>query len=133
MPLLAPEPLRPVLPVDDGSGSLLLDMARLDASGRFSARVLLRVLGWTAQQRVDLTVAGDALIIGSSPTGRQKIGVRGELAVPGSTRAMLGLDEDPRVVLVAALDSRVLVVHPHTVVAQLLAGHYRREGVSGGG
>jgi hypothetical protein len=37
---------RLALPAEVDSGSVLLDQARLDASGRFSAWNLLRVLSW---------------------------------------------------------------------------------------
>ncbi|MEU7905657.1 hypothetical protein [Actinoplanes sp. NPDC049118] len=126
-PLIVPELPRPALPADDGRESLLLDMAHLDGSGRFSARALLRALGWAPGRRIDLAVVDEALVIGSSPTGRHTVGARGDIAVPGSARALLGLDTDHGVVLVAAPKCGVLVVHPHAQVAQLLAEHYRHQ------
>ena len=124
-PLIVPELPRLGLPAEDGRASLLLDMANLDGSGRFSARGLLRALGWMPGRRIDLAVVEEALVIGSSPTGQHTVGARGEIAVPGSARALLGLESDHRVVLVAAPERGVLVVHPHAQVAQLLAEHYR--------
>jgi bifunctional DNA-binding transcriptional regulator/antitoxin component of YhaV-PrlF toxin-antitoxin module len=114
------------LPTAD-AGFLLLDMSRLDASGRFCARALLQALGWGPGHRVDLAVAGDAVVIGGSVTGRQTVGSRGELAVPAAARSLTGLAGDARVVLVAAVDQDVLVVHPHATVLQLLADHYAQQ------
>ncbi|MBU2667092.1 hypothetical protein KOI35_26650 [Actinoplanes bogorensis] len=50
---------------------------------------LLQALRWTAGQRLDMAVLGDALVITGSPTGRHPVGVRGEIAVPEAVRALL--------------------------------------------
>ncbi|WP_143162733.1 hypothetical protein [Couchioplanes caeruleus] len=99
----------------------------LDASGRFYARALLQALERAPGQRIDLAVVADAVVIGSSATGRQAVGVRGEVAVPAPTRSLLGLESDHRVILAAAPELGVLVVHPHATIAQLLTEHYRRQ------
>jgi hypothetical protein len=111
------------LPTAD-AGFLLLDVSRLDGSGRFCARGLLQALGWGPGHRVDLAVVGDAVVIGGSATGRQAVGCRGELAVPAAARSLSGLAGDTRVVLVAAVGQDVLVVHPQATVLRLLADHY---------
>jgi len=126
-PLVAPMLPRMRLPVDAVPEALLLDMASLDASGRFSARRLLRELGWLPGHRVDAVVVGDAVVFGGSATGRQSVGGRGELAVPASARSLTGLEYDNKVVLVAAMSQDVLVVHSRRAVARLLAEHYGRQ------
>jgi hypothetical protein len=52
----APVPMLPVLalPAEAGPGDLLLDVARVDRSGRVSARALLRALGWRCGHRLDI-------------------------------------------------------------------------------
>jgi bifunctional DNA-binding transcriptional regulator/antitoxin component of YhaV-PrlF toxin-antitoxin module len=92
-----------------------------------SVRGLLQALGWGPGHRVDLAVAGDAVVIGGSVTGRQTVGSRGELAVPAAARSLTGLDGDARVVLVAAVGQDILVVHPQAAVVRLLAGHYAQQ------
>jgi hypothetical protein len=103
---------------------MLLDMARLDASGRFSARRLLRALAWPPGHRVDAVVDGDAVVFAGSRTGRQAVGSRGELAVPAAARALAGIADDGHVVLAAVLERGVLVVHARAVVTRLLLEHY---------
>lgn len=61
---------------------------------------------------------------GSSVTGRQAVGSRGELAIPVSVRGLAGLTADGVIVLVAVPDERCAVAHAQAVVAGLLAGHY---------
>jgi hypothetical protein len=112
------------VPADADAGALLLDMARLDSSGRFSARRLLRALDWPPGHRVDAAVTGHAVVFAGSPTGRQSVGSRGELAVPAAARALAAIGDDGHVVLAAVLDHDVLVVHAHVVVARLLTAHY---------
>ena len=46
--------------------ALLLEVARLDRSGRLSARGLLRALGWRAGHRVDIDVVDAAIAITSA-------------------------------------------------------------------
>jgi bifunctional DNA-binding transcriptional regulator/antitoxin component of YhaV-PrlF toxin-antitoxin module len=104
-----------------------MDIARLDASGRFSARSLLGVLGWSPKDRVDLAVVGDAVVIGSSVTGRQVVGSRGDLAIPAPARSLAGLGAGHAVLLVAAPDQDLLVVHALAVIGRLLAEHYARQ------
>ena len=106
---------------------MLLDMARLDASGRFCSRGLLRAPGWQPGHRVDAVVVGDAVVFGGSVTGRQAVGSRGEPAVPAAARSLIGLGDGPGVVLAAAVDEDLLVVHSHAAVARLLAEHYARQ------
>jgi hypothetical protein len=110
-------------PADAGAEAFLLDMARLDVSGRFSARRLLRALDWPPGHRVDAAVTGDAVVFAGSATGRHSVGSRGELAVPAAARALAAIG-DGHVVLAAVLDHDVLVVHAQVVVARLLAAHY---------
>ncbi|MEV6637841.1 hypothetical protein AB0M54_44650 [Actinoplanes sp. NPDC051470] len=123
-PLVLTLPPRLRLPTGADAESMLLDMGRLDASGRFSARRLLRALDWPPGHRVDAVVVDDAVLIRSSPTGLQSVGSRGELAVPAAARALAGIADDGHVVLAAAPDHGVLVVHAPAVVTRLLLEHY---------
>jgi hypothetical protein len=111
-------------PADIGSGPFLLDVARLDASGRFCSRSLLPALAWTPGHRIDLRVGADAVVIGSCAAGGQQVGSRGELTLPNSARMLAGLDAQPRVVLVAVPTKDLLIAHPPVLIARLLAEHY---------
>jgi hypothetical protein len=112
------------LPAEACAVPFLLDVARLDASGRFCSRPLLAALAWERGHRVDLRVGADAVVIGSCVAGRQVVGPRGELTLPVSARMLAGLDVYTRVVLVAVPTQDLLIVHPPALIARLLAGHY---------
>ena len=65
MPLDVPAFPQLSLPPDAYSVPFLLDVARLDASGRFCSRSLLAALAWKPGHRVDLRVGADTVAIGS--------------------------------------------------------------------
>ncbi len=126
VPLAVPLPLLPVLglPTGSRSGELLLEMARLDASGRLSARGLLAALQWDAGHRVDVAVVAGVVVIGSAVTGLQAVGGRGELALPAAARRMCGIASGAPVLVVAYPARDLLVVHPAGTVAELLRRWY---------
>ena len=125
VPLPVPSLARPS--PDAHAQLFLLDMARLDASGRFVCRPLLRALNWAPGQRVDLTALDDAVLFTSHPAGRTKVGQRGEIAIPSSARVTAGLDQETQVLLMAAPDQGTLIAHPPGLMVTLLIGHYRSQ------
>ncbi|MFG1954994.1 hypothetical protein [Micromonospora sp. NPDC048830] len=132
----APVPL-PVLPqlslpADPDADGLMLGMARLDRSGRLSARELLGVLGWRPGSRVDIGVVAGVLVAATASTGRHVVHGRGELCLPAAVRQMCGLLSGVPVLLAASPSQQVLVVHPVHTVARLLTEHHTRLAAGGG-
>jgi hypothetical protein len=118
---LAPQP-----PATPDHETPLLDVARLDASGRFTSRPLMRALGWAAGHRIGLQVRADAVVLTADPAGPLHIGGRGELAIPAPARTMVGLDHNRSVVLLAIPARATLIVHPPALVTALLAAYHAR-------
>lgn len=116
---LAPQP-----PATPDHETLLLDVARLDASGRFTSRPLLQALGWTPGHRIGLQVRADAVVLTADAAGPLHIGSRGELAIPSPARTMAGLNHDRSVVLLAIPARSTLIVHPLHLVTALLAAYH---------
>jgi hypothetical protein len=77
------------LPTDAGPDAALLDLARLDRSGRVYARPLLDALGWSAGHRVDIAVVAGVLVVGSKPGGLHVVGSRGVLTLPAARASSL--------------------------------------------
>jgi hypothetical protein len=112
------------VPADARAERLLLDVARLDGSGRFCSRSLLLALAWPPGQRVNLTIGIETVVIGTCAAGRHAVGSRGELMLPIAARMLAGLAADAQIVLVAVPARELLIVHPPALVARLLAEHY---------
>ncbi|WP_432838543.1 hypothetical protein [Dactylosporangium sp. CA-092794] len=98
-----------------------LDIARLDRSGRVSARSLLDQLGWRPGHRVRIDVIDGAVLIQATANGRHLIGARGDLALPVAVRQMCAVSTGDLVVLAAEPAHHLLIVHPAATVARLLA------------
>lgn len=113
------------VPIGADAASVLLDIwpGSMRPAGS-PARRLLRALDRPPGHRVDAIVVGDAVVVASSPTGRQSVGSRGELAVPAAARALAGIGDDGHVVLAAILEQQLLLVHAPAVVTQLILEHY---------
>lgn len=105
----------------------MLDVAHLDASGRFTSRPVMCALGWQPGQQVEMSMTDQAVLFTAVGTGRLKVGRRGELAVPAPARVMAGLDRSRQVVLLAMPSRAMLIMHPPALVAGLLADHYAQQ------
>jgi bifunctional DNA-binding transcriptional regulator/antitoxin component of YhaV-PrlF toxin-antitoxin module len=114
-------------------GPLVLEVARLDRSGRISIRRLLRVLTWDGGHRIDVAPhQGGAVLVTSAAAGRHRVTGRGELVLPAAARALVGIDVGDAVVLAADTSGDSLVIYSMRVVATLLAGVHARLGQVGG-
>jgi hypothetical protein len=117
-----------------GPDGVLLDVARLDRSGRMSVRGLLKALGWRAGQKVDVDVVDGAVVFRSTATGRHAIGGRGELVVPAAVRQLCSIHTDQPVLLAAYPPVDLIIIHTVATVARLLADrHLHLLGGSDGG
>ncbi|GIH16052.1 hypothetical protein [Rugosimonospora africana] len=98
-----------------------IGVARPDLSGRVIERGLLRALGWSPGHRVDIYPHGEMLVIASAVAGRHVVGSRGELPLPASARHMCAIAPGQPLLLAALVSHDLLVIHPVSTVARLLA------------
>lgn len=119
----APMPALPARHLPDGMSpdDLLLGMARPDRSGRVTERHLLRALRWGPGHRLDLDVRDRVLFDASAAAGQHRVGPRGELHLPGTSRRMCGIEPGQPLVLAAMMAHGLLMIHPASTVARLLA------------
>lgn len=127
VPALLPRPATAVVPLQvlpvqlrqtDPHALPLLDIARLDRSGRLSARAVLRRLGWEAGHRVDVDVVDGALLVASAVGGANVVGSRGDLGLPAAARALCGMSD--AVLMAVYLSCGVVVIHQVATVARLV-------------
>jgi hypothetical protein len=124
-PLSQPVPELPVLRLPTVTAQeLLLGTARVDRSGRVHEHTLLGALAWRPGQRVDIATVRDAIIVHAVPTGLHTVCGRGELVLPAAARALCDITVKSVVVLAAAIDQDILVIHPTVTIAGLLWAYY---------
>jgi hypothetical protein len=104
--------------------TVLVSTSRMDRSGRVHERILLRGLGWNPGGRVDMDTMHGMILIAASIDGRHTIDHRGAIKIPATLRRLCGIEYGPPLVLAAVVPEQMMVVHPSTTVAQLLACHY---------
>jgi hypothetical protein len=104
--------------------SLLVGVAVVDRSGRVRDRVLITGLGWSAGDRLHCAVHPTALVLTLSPDGGYSIDGRDQVFIPAGARAVFGIGAGDRVVLVAVPESGTLIVHPSSVIQDVLWDYY---------
>lgn len=93
-----------------------------DRSGRVTERGLLRALGWYPGHRISIHPRAGMLIVASALAGPQVVGSRGELPLPAIARQMCAIAPGRPLVLAALVAHDLLVIHPASTIARLLAG-----------
>ncbi|MFI7520622.1 hypothetical protein [Micromonospora globbae] len=86
-----------------------------------SAQHLLRGLGWPPYHRLDIQPRHGMLVACSASDGRHQVGSRGDLPLPANARQLCRIEPGQPVLLAAIVTHDLLVVHPVSTVARLLA------------
>jgi hypothetical protein len=120
-PAVAPLPLLPVRRLPTAREALpLLDLARLDHSGRLSARAALKQLGWHPGHHLDIDIVDGALLVASAVDSEHVVGSRGALPLPAAARTLCGVTGLGAVVVAAYPSHDVAVIHPVATVGRLV-------------
>ena len=119
----APMPALPTPrpPAGASPNEILLGVARPDHSGRVTERGLLRALRWDPGHRISIHPYDGMLVIASARAGQHVVGSRGELPLPASARQMCAIAPGQPLLLAALVARDLLVIHPASTVARLLA------------
>jgi hypothetical protein len=122
----APVPLLPALArvQHAGPAALLVATARIDGSGRVCERLVLRALGWQPGQRLAMDALHGLIVVAAVPDGPCVVDGRGAVGLPAPLRRLCGIKPGPPVVLAAVVAAQVLIVHPPTMLTELVARHY---------
>ncbi|MFV2104720.1 hypothetical protein [Micromonospora sp. LOL_024] len=130
LPVASPEPapLPRLPPAGRTGGGVLFDVARPDAAGRVTARLLLRALGWTPglTLHVDVVTGDSAVVITPAADGAHVVGTREELPLPAAARHLCGIPTGEPVLLAALRRQNRIVVHPSHTITVLLADLHAR-------
>lgn len=119
---VTPLPITDLASVD--AVSMVYAMAAMDRGGRVSDRSLLRALQWEPGRRLALTTRGSAAMVVTSEHGRVSVSRQGYLRIPAGHRRWLGLDAGQRVLLAAAPEHGVLVLHTMAALEDMVRRYH---------
>lgn len=86
-------------------------IATVDGGGRVTDQHLIRALGWVPRERVNITVSEGSVIVRAEPDGVFTLTGKGHLQIPAAVRRWCAMTVGDRVLLVAAPDDALLIVH----------------------
>ena len=123
-----PAPPRPVplsrLPRLPRETSMLYVIGRLDASGRITNGPVISALRWQPGDRIDISLVPGAAIYRPAAGGRLRIPPRPCIIVPASARHFLGVASSDDVLLAAAPEYRIVIVHTTRALDDMLVNFY---------
>ncbi len=126
-PPASSQPVRPLpltslhqLPRDT---SMLYDISRIDASGRVASLNLVTALGWQPRDRLELVLAGGAIVLRASPKGLLSVQQCLRIAIPAAARRRHAIRTGDYVLLAAAPEYDTLIVYPLSALNDMIA-HY---------
>jgi len=121
------EPLRP-LPLASlhqlsCDTTVLYGVGPVDASGRVNNSDIVRALGWQPGDKLDVIPGLGGIVIFSSPDGLFTVPLKPCIVIPVAARRIHNIQPGDHVLLAAAPEYRVVIVHTRQAVNEMLA-HY---------
>jgi hypothetical protein len=100
-------------------------VSAVGANGRLGDRAVVRGLGWSARQRLDIREDHALIIVTADPQGGFQVSAQGFLLLPALVRHWCRLQAGDRVLVVADLDADRLVIHPPAALTSMIAAAHR--------
>jgi len=125
---MSTEPMR-ALPVPDlqrlpHDGSMLYGIGRVDASGRVTDHEIVDALGWRPGDAVEVIVAPWAILMRTSPQGLVSVPRRPCIVIPVTVRRHRRIATGDQVLLAAAPDYGVVLVHTLSELDDMLTDYH---------
>jgi bifunctional DNA-binding transcriptional regulator/antitoxin component of YhaV-PrlF toxin-antitoxin module len=122
------EPLRPLplinlhqLPRDT---TMLYGVGPVDASGRVKNSELVRALGWQPGDKLEVIPSLGGIIIFSSPDGLFTVPFKPCIVIPAAARRIHNIQPGDHVLLAAAPEYSVVVIHTRQAMNEMLARYH---------
>jgi bifunctional DNA-binding transcriptional regulator/antitoxin component of YhaV-PrlF toxin-antitoxin module len=117
------------LPVPDlqqlpRDGSMLYGIGRVDSSGRVSCQEIVDALGWQPGDGVEVIIAPQAIVMRASAGGLVSVPQRPRVVIPVTARRRRGISPGDHVLLAAAPENGVVIVHTLAELDEMLAGYH---------
>ncbi|KJK43579.1 hypothetical protein UK23_32645 [Lentzea aerocolonigenes] len=122
---LAREPL-PSLNLSElsGDGTIHFGMAAIDDHGRFTDRRILRTLSWRPDDRIDIALRDDIIVVRSAHCGSDLVSPRGFIKLPLPIRRWRSLNAGDRLLLVSVPTAAVLLAYDCAALGKILNAHH---------
>lgn len=99
-------------------------LAAVDGRGRVSDQPMVRALGWQPGCRLALRVLAGTAVVHATDQGKLSLSRQGYLRIPAGERRWLGLDAGHRVLLVAAQEHGVLLMHTMAALEEMMRRYH---------
>src|SRR5690242_9548014 len=100
--------------------SMLYGIGRVDASGRVVNREILEALRWRPGDGLEVVLNPSAIVVRACPDGPLRVPRRPCIVVPGPARTLHGIEPGDHVLLAAAPEYGVVIVHTMSVLDDML-------------
>jgi bifunctional DNA-binding transcriptional regulator/antitoxin component of YhaV-PrlF toxin-antitoxin module len=122
------EPLRPLPLIGlhqlSRDTTMLYGVGRVDASGRVSNRDIVRALGWQPGDKLEVIPALGGIVILSSPDGPLSVPLKPYIVIPAAARLLHNIEAGDHVLLAAAPEYGIVIVHTRQAVNDMLARYH---------
>lgn len=119
-----PVPLADILRPALSDQSFRYSIARVDESGRVAVAQVLAYLGWRTGDRLTISTARDVVIVQRRSTGLHTVPEKRSLVIPASARRVCGIEAGDTVMLAAAAEFDIVLVHPSAVLDKMMAFYH---------
>lgn len=104
--------------------SMTYGMSRVHASGRVAVRAIVQVLGWMHGDRFDIATSSGAVLIRPNPDGAFALPSKLYVILPVGIRRWCGISVGDKVLLVAAPEQSLLVIHTMTTLDTMIVTYH---------
>ncbi len=104
-------------------GSMVYGIATLDGGGRVSERLITRLMGWQPGQSLDFARMADVIVARRHPSGAFRVPGNTLVTIPAALRHWCGLSPGDRVLLAAAPEQGVLLIHTMAALDRMVVRH----------
>ena len=123
-----PEPIRPLPLIDlrrlSRDTTVLYGVGRVDVSGRVANSDIIRALGWQAGDKIEVVTTIGGIILLASPEGLFSVPHKPCIVLPIAARRQHGIGPGDHVLLAAAPEYGVVIVHTRQAMNEMLARYH---------
>jgi bifunctional DNA-binding transcriptional regulator/antitoxin component of YhaV-PrlF toxin-antitoxin module len=124
----SPEPLRPLPLISlhqlSRDTTMRYGVGPVDASGRVKNSEIVRALGWQPGDKLEVVPGLGGIVIFSSPDGLFTVPVKPCIVIPATARRIHDIHPGDHVLLAAAPDYSVVIIHTRQAVNEMLARYH---------